>query len=215
MNPVASVLRIGFKTLLSPTLILIGLLKGRCHEVTSEATLIRAWNWTFLGLSLGLCVVLYAVPATEQLRGARASIRLFLPINLFLWLLPFSRSNEIAYAFAKDAFRELRDPSPRLPLNAEQRIKLAARSYLELISNFALIHYTLSHVLPFCLYSRDFRDVAEAFYFSAITMTTVGYGDISPKHVVSQLLSIYEVLVGFGLVVLAVGVYISHAGRRS
>jgi hypothetical protein len=41
----------------------------------------------------------------------------------------------------------------------------------------------------------------DSFYFSAISLTTVGYGDFSPKTDAGKLLTVFYVFVGFGVLV--------------
>jgi hypothetical protein len=49
----------------------------------------------------------------------------------------------------------------------------------------------------------------EAFYFSGITFTTLGYGDISPRSTPMRLLALSEALTGFGFISLAVAYLVS------
>jgi voltage-gated potassium channel Kch len=44
---------------------------------------------------------------------------------------------------------------------------------------------------------------ADAFYFSAVTITTVGYGDLSPERTPGKLMAVMELFVGLILVVVA------------
>lgn len=48
----------------------------------------------------------------------------------------------------------------------------------------------------------------EAFYFSGVTLATLGYGDITPVHWVSRLLAVCEVFVGILIIAVAVASYI-------
>lgn len=41
----------------------------------------------------------------------------------------------------------------------------------------------------------------DSFYFSAITLATVGYGDFTPKTPAGKLLTIFYVFMGFGMLV--------------
>jgi len=43
-------------------------------------------------------------------------------------------------------------------------------------------------------------DVLDALYFSVVTLTTVGYGDFTPKTVEGKLFTIFYILIGLGLV---------------
>jgi len=49
----------------------------------------------------------------------------------------------------------------------------------------------------------------EALYFSGITFTTLGYGDISPRSTPMRLLALSEALTGFGFISLAVAYLVS------
>jgi voltage-gated potassium channel len=41
----------------------------------------------------------------------------------------------------------------------------------------------------------------DSFYFSAITLATVGYGDFTPKTPVGKLLTVFYIFMGFGMLV--------------
>lgn len=50
----------------------------------------------------------------------------------------------------------------------------------------------------------------DSFYFTIITLTTVGYGDVSPQTTAGKLFTAFFVLVGVGLVV----VFVSEVASR-
>lgn len=58
-------------------------------------------------------------------------------------------------------------------------------------------------VLTGTLFYRHFEDwtVIEALYFSVVTLTTVGYGDLHPTSAGTQLFTIFYVLTGIGVLV--------------
>ena len=41
----------------------------------------------------------------------------------------------------------------------------------------------------------------DAFYFSSITLTTVGYGDLAPETVAGKLFTVFYIFTGIGLIV--------------
>jgi hypothetical protein len=190
--------------LVSPTRVLISFLLDR--PSVDRAKLIRRWNWTFLGMATVACVAIYfAQGKISSVRDVRSPLLLFL-----VWLIPFSRSNEIFYAFLKDGIDRIRKGKPRIPLDAADRVILAGKSYLETILNFALINYMLFREG----FERAFRDIAEAVYYSAITIATVGYGDITPRTLLPQFLAIYEVFIGIVLIVVAFAAYIGGVAEK-
>jgi len=59
-------------------------------------------------------------------------------------------------------------------------------------------------------YGTKSKHFFDYFYFSAVTFTTVGYGDISPVHLVTQILAVTEVMVGY----MMLGVLVNLLGRK-
>jgi len=59
--------------------------------------------------------------------------------------------------------------------------------------------------------------VFQGFYFSVITLTTVGYGDLAPVTFAGRLFTIFYVILGVGIIVALVTQVAHHAveaGRR-
>ena len=58
-------------------------------------------------------------------------------------------------------------------------------------------------VLTGTLFYWRFEDwtIVEALYFSVVTLTTVGYGDLSPTSAGTQIFTIIYILTGFGVLV--------------
>ncbi|MFV0493376.1 MAG: potassium channel family protein [Pseudorhodobacter sp.] len=58
----------------------------------------------------------------------------------------------------------------------------------------------------------------DAVYFSVITISTIGYGDLTPQTNIGKVFTIFYVIIGLGLFVAAVTAIansiISRAGRR-
>lgn len=90
-------------------------------------------------------------------------------------------------------------------LKNQDRLILSFRSYFELIINFAIIY----SLLPKDFWKGgDSLNILEAMYFSGVTITTLGYGDVSPQNWFSQFLSVFEVLCGFSLIVVCLAIYL-------
>ncbi|QND57692.1 potassium channel family protein [Mesorhizobium huakuii] len=53
--------------------------------------------------------------------------------------------------------------------------------------------------------------IVDCIYFSAVTMATVGYGDIKPLTMTAKIATIAEILFSFGLIVVVLGWVIGHA----
>jgi hypothetical protein len=117
------------------------------------------------------------------------------------------RCNEILFAFVADAIEQL--SKPKTPVfHPFERLRMLIESYLEVILYFSIM-YTLLPETWFL--DSKLSNACDALYFSAITITTVGYGDIVPLHAVARLLAVQEALVGLSLIVLVIGAYLSVA----
>jgi len=131
-----------------------------------------------------------------------------LPFDLgyiVLWLFPFSRVNELGLAFYRDAFQRFEAPLSATKITPVKRLQFLVLSYFEVAMQFGILFFCL----PNGFFSQDFSSIIEALYFSAMTITTVGYGDIVPRKPLSQLACMYEVAIGFVLLIFALGSYLT------
>ncbi len=55
-------------------------------------------------------------------------------------------------------------------------------------------------------YENSVYRLIDSIYFSAVTITTAGYGDISPKGIYPRILSVIELLTGQFLLIIGVGI---------
>lgn len=137
---------------------------------------------------------------------------LFLSISWFLWILIFwwsiSRIIEITYAFINDARKHLENVKSTSNIPYYKRIHLAMTSYIELIILFSILFFCMNSVT--CAFNQDIT-VIDSIYFSGVTITTLGYGDIQPTFWMTKLLSVTEVICGFTLIVVSFTVYVSRA----
>lgn len=80
-------------------------------------------------------------------------------------------------------------------------------NYCELIVGFALL-YLVSGSVGFSE-SQLITSRLQALYFSVVTITTLGYGDIIPIYPIGRWLSLSETLMGFVLIVLVIGTFLT------
>lgn len=153
------------------------------------------------------CISIFITMVLGILIPDRGSIHNTLSPTLLLVLgyYPFSRCNEVFYSFLRDAIDKLDSSPSKTGLSPKERIRLSLRSYLELVINFAIIYF----LLPDCFWksNRGPKNIIESIYFSGVTITTLGYGDISPEKWLSQILTVYEVFCGFILLVVCFTIY--------
>ncbi len=124
---------------------------------------------------------------------------------VLVWLFPWSRLFELAYAFYNDALDKLDKRTEKSHWERSLRLKLLGLSYVEAAACYGSLYQlcrkgSLQH---------DLRSGFDALYFSWVTITTTGYGDIVPVGWFPRLLVMSEVGLGLGLLVFIVGTYFS------
>jgi len=112
-------------------------------------------------------------------------------IRIFRWfrLLRFFRIFEVEVYF--------------LRLQKEDSV-IFARILLTLFS-IIFIYSGLIYQVENKINSENFRNFSDALYFSVVTMTTVGYGDITPISEAGRLLTLLMILTGIALIPWQVG----------
>ncbi|ELA7007294.1 two pore domain potassium channel family protein, partial [Vibrio parahaemolyticus] len=209
----------GLCTFVSPTWWLASISgEGMSRDERTRAVISR--NYFYLSTSIFL-VLIFGGFSNPGLLG-RMSVSFLVPFCLFLYMVCWSRCNEILIAFICDALDKTTGLKPQTKLTYRKRIELAFLSYLELIFNFAFLFY----LMPFDWFDSNssvwgnivndnselsiFNNIFDAIYFSGVTITTLGYGDYSPQHWLPKLMVVQQVLVGFTLIVVSFAIY---AGR--
>ena len=78
---------------------------------------------------------------------------------------------------------------------------------------FAVLYVYIIRVQGTDAFSANLH-LGEAFYFSVVTMTTTGYGDISPKSGLAKFLVSVQIIFGFLYNVLFFSIFAGFVGRR-
>lgn len=129
-----------------------------------------------------------------------------------------SRITELVLAFYGDAWdRKSANYSAavsRSRINTQQRITLLTLAYVEIVLYFGATYFILQLVSRDELFERSISSVADTLYFSAITITTTGYGDLAPKGF-ARGLAAYEALVGVVFIALGLAAYLSDTSETS
>lgn len=71
---------------------------------------------------------------------------------------------------------------------------------------FGLFNATIYNFKPDIFQPNEGLSLFDFMYYSVVTITTLGYGDIRPVHWAPRLLSMIEVIIGIGLIVIYVGI---------
>lgn len=203
----------------SPTRFIIDMWKRCSKSSSSRGKLLWRWNCFWFYFELVECVALVGI--TSLLVGVPTRAWW---LSMLICYLAFSRVVEISYAFIKDITDRLLDVAPASDLTSSKRIVMAVRSYVGLSIQFAVMFFFLPrlsevHFLGWSLpyddnMSSSLKSFFDALYFSVITITTTGYGDIKPEMWPARGLVMWEVLSGLLLIVVAFAVYLSPPSSR-
>lgn len=85
-------------------------------------------------------------------------------------------------------------------------------NYVEIIIGFAYLYLHLELVRPSDC-STPINTVDEALYFSVVTITTLGYGDMRPLPGLGRFCASIEPLMGFVLLILVLGLLFVELGK--
>lgn len=170
--------------------------RGRFH---------RRWSRLFIYSEIIFFVT--ASASTAIFSEISEHILLAIPLLIIAW----SRINELGFAFYNDAISHLKGDDPVSDLQPYERLQMALKSYFGLIVYFSIVYYFSWFN---CSFSSSLDTFIDSTYFSTITMTTLGYGDISPTHWVTKLASMYQVLLGLLIVVVVIATY-AGLGKRN
>jgi hypothetical protein len=114
------------------------------------------------------------------------------------------RFTRLYYVNTWNVWRALAD---RLPGARQRATFLSVFGPLSLLSLFAL--WATGLIVGFGLLHHAFAPesvtVLDALYFSGVTFTTLGYGDISPTGSIARLLAVLEAGTGFGFLAMVIG----------
>lgn len=189
----------------SPTYILAGYLKEKFDRTETIKVLNSFYLWISIVSAISLLIYQeYFDPIGKLTLNSQLS---FITILIWSYFL-FSRCNEIFWAFLKDAFEKMDIKiKTNSKLSPRDRIQLSLKSYLELVIDFSILYLLLPATSTMWTNEVYLESITDALYFSGVTITTLGYGDISPEHWWPQFLTVYEVFCGFTLLIVCFAIY--------
>jgi hypothetical protein len=109
--------------------------------------------------------------------------------------------------FLFDQFRAATQKRPYFVTSFRRTVLLLIHNYLEIMIWFALFYHTFYYLFDarnICL-----NTVLGSFYFSLVTMTTLGYGDIIPKTQWGTLIVIIQTLIGIFMALLLLARFVA------
>ncbi len=101
-----------------------------------------------------------------------------------------------------------------------QTLKVALIASGRKIGVFLLAVLTLVTVIGSLIYviegeKNGFKDIPTSIYWAIVTLTTVGYGDISPKTGLGQLFASIVMILGYGIIAVPTGIVTVELSKTS
>jgi voltage-gated potassium channel len=108
-------------------------------------------------------------------------------------------------------------------LSEAQTLSRALRASSRKITVFLLAVSTLVVVIGSLMFvvegpAHGFTSIPVGMYWAVVTLTTVGYGDISPKTPIGQMLASLVMILGYGIIAVPTGIVtaeLAQAGRAA
>ncbi|OHB78508.1 MAG: voltage-gated potassium channel [Planctomycetes bacterium RBG_16_64_12] len=148
--------------------------------------------FSFYGLVDLLAILPFYISAGVDLRAVRI-VRLFRVFRLFKFL----RYTEALQRF-RDAFREIKE---------ELALYLISTALLVYLSSVG-IYYFESEAQP-----DQFASVFHCLWWSVVTLTTVGYGDVYPVTIGGKIFTAFVLIAGIGIIAVPTGLLASALTR--
>lgn len=127
------------------------------------------------------------------------NVMLYISGYLFLETIFYS----LSLVFLEDIYN-----TPRYP---KRSMLLLSFNFIEINLYFASLYYTFQLV---GVGSIPVQTPVEAFYFSLVTMTTIGYGDIIPLNIIGKYLVIGQSLISLLFMVLIISYFINFWSQK-
>ena len=78
--------------------------------------------------------------------------------------------------------------------------------FLTAVLIIVTIMAALMHVVEYNAGNKDFSSLPQSMYWAIVTITTVGYGDVTPITVLGKLLSAMMMLIGYSMIIVPAGI---------
>lgn len=189
-----------------------------------QGELLRVLEWVFTGL-FSLEYVLRLLAVRRPLRYATSFfgvVDLVAILPTFISLLVPGAQALLVVRIARllRVFRILKLASFLHEADVLRRALGASRAkitvFLGAVIAIVVITGTLMYLIEY--QNPGFDSIPRAIYWAIVTLTTVGYGDITPKTPLGQMLSSFLMIMGYGIIAVPTGIVsveLANASRHT
>jgi len=98
------------------------------------------------------------------------------------------------------------------------QLRQAMRSSRRKITVFVFTVITIAVIVGSLMYmiegpENGFSSIPRGIYWAVVTLTTVGYGDISPGTPIGQMFSVFIMILGYGIIAVPTGIVTVELGK--
>jgi voltage-gated potassium channel len=209
--------------------LLVSILLSVAAVVLESVAEIRMRHGTALRVVEWLFTIVFTVEYIARLVSVRRPLRYatsFFGVVDFLAIVPTYLSLIFAGAHTMLVIRSLRLLRTFRVLKIVRYIK-ELRSLVEAvkatrvkITVFLMTVLTLVLIMGTAMYAIEgaasgFTSIPRGIYWAIVTVTTVGYGDITPGTVTGQVIAAAAMIVGYSLIIIPTGIFASELVRVS
>ena len=99
-------------------------------------------------------------------------------------------------------------------------LSIAIHASLRKIAIFMLVVFTLIVIMGSVMYlvegpEHGFSSIPESIYWAVVTVTTVGYGDISPTTPLGKVIASVMMLIGYGIIAVPTGILTTEIAAKA
>jgi len=207
------------------TLILLSVLSVLLESVRSISqqygTILRVAEWTFTGLF----TIEYAARLISARNPKNYAISFFGIVDLlaiapiYLSLL-FAAAHSFAVVRSLRLLRVFRILKLTEYIGEATVLRVALQESIRKIVIFLFAVLTIVIIVGALMYqiegeANGFTSIPTAMYWAIVTVTTVGYGDISPKTVPGRVLASFLMIVGYGIIAVPTGIVTFEFARAT
>ena len=184
------------------------------EEIRSgREALFRVLEWTFTGLftieyALRLAVVRRRLPYFRSFYGI-IDLMAILPAYLELLLPGTHYLVAVRVLRLMRMFRVLKMAEclgeASLLMNALRASRRKIQVFLVAVLTLVLVEGTVVYVIE-SPHNEDFHNIPQAVYWAIVTLTTVGYGDVTPVTVAGKVMASIIMLTGFAIIAVPTGI---------
>jgi voltage-gated potassium channel len=195
--------------ILSVLVVMIESIDGIRHE---HGAILRAVEWVFTGL-FSLEYMLRLLAVRRPLRYATSFfgvVDLLAILPTFVSLLVPGAQALLVVRIARllRVFRILKLASFLHEAEVLRRALAASRAkitvFLGAVIAIVVVTGTLMYLIEY--QNPGFDNIPRAIYWAIVTLTTVGFGDITPKTPLGQILSSFLMIMGYGIIAVPTGI---------